>query len=299
MSATPPVSIGVPVYNGERFLALALDGLLAQTYPDFELIISDNGSTDGTAEICRDYAARDRRIRYHRAAENRGLAWNYRRVFELSNGRYFKWAAADDVCAPEFVDRCLGALEGDPTGVLAYSKTRFLDAGGRLIDTTDKGWDLRSPQAHERLRYVIRAGHWVNSIFGLIRADALARTRLVASYPGGDYRLLGELAVIGKFFEVPDHLFFRRLHPGASSQHTDDLGWQVHFYTGHQSRFAAPTWRLAADHFRTIARARLSLRHKLSLVITLLRRLRWEQDALVTELRLLCSRPPRRHPHLT
>ena len=99
---TPRVSLGFPVYNGERYLAAALDSLLGQTFRDLEVVICDNASTDRTAELCAAYAARDARVRYHRNPTNLGAAPNFNRTFELSRGEYFKWAAHDDVCAPTF-----------------------------------------------------------------------------------------------------------------------------------------------------------------------------------------------------
>ena len=92
----PSLSIGLPVYNGERFLAKAIASLLIQEFEDFELIISDNGSNDKTEAICRDAAARDSRVRYLRSNENRGATWNFRRVLEAASGEFFKYAAYDD-----------------------------------------------------------------------------------------------------------------------------------------------------------------------------------------------------------
>src|SRR5262249_32985361 len=119
-SRKPRVSIGLYVYNGARFLEDTLDSLLAQTYTDFELIISDNASTDRTEEICRTYAAKDQRVRYYRSKKNVGVGRNCNRVFELATGDYFKWATADDLCKPELVARCLELLENDRPVVLAY-----------------------------------------------------------------------------------------------------------------------------------------------------------------------------------
>src|SRR4051794_3298661 len=93
----PKLSIGLPVYNGENFLAHAVDSILAQDFRDFELIISDNASTDRTAEICRGYAESDPRVRYVRFETNQGGSRNFCYVFELARGEYFKWAAHDDV----------------------------------------------------------------------------------------------------------------------------------------------------------------------------------------------------------
>ena len=122
----PRVSIGIPVYNGGRFIKEAIDSILAQTFEDFELILSDNASTDETEEICKEYATLDRRIRYYRNEENLGAAKNYNRVFELSNGEYFKWASHDDLCAPEYLERCIAALCPPPPGVSQTDKHPFL-----------------------------------------------------------------------------------------------------------------------------------------------------------------------------
>ena len=126
-SPHPVVSIGVPVYNTERFIAGALDSLLAQTFADFELIISDNASTDGTREICESYAARDSRIRYIRQSENIGLPRNWNAVVHAASGEFFKWASASDCCAPTMVERCVAALRADDSAVLCYGKTQMMD----------------------------------------------------------------------------------------------------------------------------------------------------------------------------
>lgn len=284
MNCKPRVSIGIPVRNGRPFLQEALNSLLAQTYPDFELIISDNASTDETEAICRTFAAKDARIRYYRNNENLGLGRNFNRVFELSTGEYFKWAAADDLCRPNYLARCLQVLDTDPTVVLAYSKTQFIDENGNFLKRKDPGWDLRSEATHERLRYVIYAGHWVNATSGLIRRNALLRTRLMPTYPGGDYRLLGELSLIGKFFEVPECLFLRRLHPGASSQNTTNLKWMAECYRSAGRRLSLSCWSLSLDHFVTIMRSPLTAGQKTSLILSLLHRMSWERQRLSQEL---------------
>jgi len=283
------VSIGLCVYNGEKFLEETLNSLLNQTYRGFELIISDNASTDQTPAICQVYAARDHRIRYYRNTKNLGLALNYNQAFRLSKGEYFKWATADDSCEPDYLLHCVETLDSDPTVVLTYSKSRFIDGGGRTVDVTDAGWDLRSEAAADRMRYVIDAGHWVNAILGLIRASALAKTRLIRSYPGGDYALLGELSLMGKFLEIPEYLFLRRLHPGASSHNAADLQWMVEYYMAKSGHVCMPVWDRYLDHFATILRSKLSLGQKLSLIGFLLHRMQWKRSRLQEELEILCK----------
>jgi len=141
---TPRVSIGLPVFNGERYLEETLQSILGQTLGDLEIVISDNGSTDHTAEICRAIAAQDRRVRYHRSERNRGGAWNHNRVFALSRGEYFKWAAHDDLLAPEFLERCVRVLDAVPAYVLCTSRAAFVDERGAALRRSDASLDLES-----------------------------------------------------------------------------------------------------------------------------------------------------------
>ena len=127
------------------------------------------------------------------------------------------------------------------------------------------------------------AGHWCNVIFGLIRRDALVTTRLLADYPGQDYRCLGELSLLGKFFEIPEYLFLRRLHPNASSQNTT-LAWQLDFFQPHRSRDNCyPRSQRLSDHYTTIVHSHLGVRHKVALLMHLLRLIVGSRHALVKE----------------
>ena len=111
MNAGPRLSIGLPVYNGENYLAESLDALLGQTYEDFELIISDNASTDGTADICHSYAKQDSRIRYIRQRQNIGCAPNHNYLVDEARGELFKWASDDDLYARDMIRLCVEALD--------------------------------------------------------------------------------------------------------------------------------------------------------------------------------------------
>jgi len=128
----PKVSIGMPVYNGEPFIREALDSLLAQTFTDFELIISDNASTDGTEAICREYAARDARIRYVRQAENRGVGANFKFVLEEAVGGYFMWTAVDDrLSADDYLQQLLRNL--GPGVDYAFPDISITDSRGKVL----------------------------------------------------------------------------------------------------------------------------------------------------------------------
>src|SRR5437868_11959393 len=109
----PLVTIAVPVRNGEKYVARALDCVLAQTYENFELLISDNASTDGTYEICQRYTG-DARVQLWRNEQNIGANGNFDLTLERAAGKYFMWAAADDMWAPRFVEALVHELETDP-----------------------------------------------------------------------------------------------------------------------------------------------------------------------------------------
>ena len=165
----PTVSIGLPVYNGENFLADALESLIGQTYGDFEIIVSDNASTDATEEIVRRYMADDERIRYYRNDHNLGANPNYNRTFALARGEYFRWHAHDDRCDAKYLELCIDLLERDPSVSLVHCKTAYIDRNGdpliplrngfldpdgfieRLVQDDDAVPMLASPSPHVRL----------------------------------------------------------------------------------------------------------------------------------------------------
>lgn len=263
-SHSPRVSIGLPVFNGQNYLTLALDSLLGQTYPDFELIISDNGSTDRTRAICEDYAGRDRRIRYYRSETNQGATWNYNRVYELARGEYFKWAAHDDLCAPEFLARCVAVLDQHPEVVLCFPKTIIIDERGESVREYPNRLDLRSPQPHERWRMFLRAFGLCNPVFGVMRSQVLGTTSLIESYVASDRILLAQLALRGQFYEVPEPLFFRRLHPQTSVQANRESGKRVAWFDPTKRRqLHLPSWRRFFEYTLSVGRAPLAPYEKL------------------------------------
>jgi len=293
----PRLTIGVPVYNGEAFLRQTLESILSQSFGAFELIISDNASTDGTEAICREVARLDARVRYHRNETNLGLAKNHNLLFSLGSAEYFKWASADDLCLPGYLERCIAVLDRDPEVVLVYPRTRFVDAGGKTLDIEDPGWNLMSDQPQERLRYVVTSAHWVNSILGIIRSAALAKTGLLPSYPGGDYCLLGELALMGKFFEVTEPLYQRRIHPGSSSQHQKEPRVIAEYWRGPGVSAPMPQWSRNLDHFRTLMKSDLGPGAKLSVSVSLLRAMYWRRGKLWREIRLAAGERFGRGPY--
>jgi glycosyltransferase involved in cell wall biosynthesis len=210
----------MPVYNGARYLALAIEAILEQTLTDFELIISDNASTDGTREICERYRERDARIRYYRNDYNMGASWNFNRVYSLARAPYFKQAAHDDICAPTFLERCVEVLDRDPTVVMAYPRTILIDDDGGEIERFQDTLDLREERPHQRFQHFHHVfGHWsiCHPIFGVMRVAPVAGRDILPPFISSDVLLLGELSLHGKIVEVPEYLFSLRWHAGAST----------------------------------------------------------------------------------
>ena len=269
----PCLSIGIPVFNGERYLRQALDSLLNQTYQDFELIISDNASTDKTSQICLEYAKRDSRIAYHRNRRNVGGPRNYNRVFELSSGKYFKWTAYDDFLAPDYLEKCVRILENDSSIILCHSLVNRIDENGIIVGNYDGRTlpNISSWKTHERFSDLITLRNTCWAIHGVMRACYLKRTPLHGTYIDADRNLLAELGLMGRFFEIPEHLFFRRDHPQAythlfySKNRVCDYRTQLVWWTGSRKRriLVLPHWKNCMEYFISINRVPLDLHERL------------------------------------
>jgi glycosyltransferase involved in cell wall biosynthesis len=260
----PRVSVGLPVYNGQDYLSQALDALLSQTFSDFELVISDNASTDDTEEICRQYAAGDRRIRYYRSEENLGAAPNFNRAFELSRGEYFKWAAHDDLCGPEYLERTVAVLDGDASVVLCHTATKEIDESGTVVRELAPKPQMGSRHVHERLYDCICVPHPQVLVFGLIRAQVLRKTQLIGSFSSSDRVLLGELAMRGRFHETAETHFFRRRHPEQSYlRFSSRHAYQTWFDSRKTGRITFPHWKLLVEHAGAVSRAPLESRERM------------------------------------
>jgi glycosyltransferase involved in cell wall biosynthesis len=259
----PLVSIGIPVLNGEKYLAQTLDSILAQTFSNFEIVISDNGSSDSTNEICREYQRVDSRIRYFQNRKNRGASWNYNEVFRLSQGKYFKWAAHDDLCAPAFLDRCVEVLEGDETVLLCYPRTKAIDEAGEVIRKYPAKINAGSMKAYVRFFEFVCVPHPCVAVFGLIRSNTLRQTRLIGNYASSDRTLLGELSLRGRFYEVPEYLFFYRVH-SEQSWHAYRTRHDVEAWYDpmRERKFTFPHWRMLIEHLTSIYRVPLPIKER-------------------------------------
>ncbi len=286
----PRVSIGMPVFNADRFLREVLDSILAQTYRDFELIISDNGSTDATEAICREYAARDPRVRYYpNDRVNHGPGWNYNRTEALARGEYFKWAAADDLLEPTLLEKCVAALDANPDAVMAWPQTRIIDEASRPIRDNNFKLPTDSPNLVVRFGSLINVKHKYHGafeIFSLIRLKALRSFPRKGSYARADSVVLARLSLFGKFHLVDEFLFLNRDHRGRSvrsmpvrlmrgrSRISKYIGvgpipatewWDA----SKKGKIAFPEWRICREYWCSPAMAPLTFIQRVGCYLTL------------------------------
>lgn len=282
MSIDPQVSIGLPVLNGEQFLAQAIDSLLNQTHKSIELIISDNASTDATPDICKRYASSDRRLIYSRLPGNIGGVPNAVRVFSLASAPYFMWAAHDDLWQPTYVEKCVHCLETDPEAVLACSEMAIINESGTVERLMQTHHLTDSPRPSERLCEFTQIHSISDAWCGVTRAEVLRQTRLYQLHPGHDKLLLAELALRGRFVRLPEHLYMRRSHGGRS----------VRVYPGMRERYAwvsptlagkrmFPHWAYLHGYAGAVLRTPLLFRERVSCGLVLLKWVRsyWKELA--------------------
>jgi glycosyltransferase involved in cell wall biosynthesis len=287
----PKVAVGLPVYNGGRYLAQALRSLTEQSYEDFELIISDNASTDDSQEICRHFADRDRRIRYDRLDANCGAANNFNRVFELSRSQYFRWAAHDDLCGPDYLRRCVETLDADPGVVLVHSHTGVINEQGERIPVYERPdevafgqrnamprWaiydpprKLDDPRPHIRLSELLLKTHWCFEIFGLTRSSVLQHTPLHLNFYGSDKVLLAHLCLAGRFVELDEELFLRRYHQGTSTNLADPAARERWMDPKKSSGPAAPHIELLVGYARAVMESPMKVGHRAACIAAVAR----------------------------
>ena len=248
MSTVPRLSIGLPVYNGEEYLAESLDALLGQSYEDFELIITDNASTDGTEAICRRYVRQDSRVRYERLPKNIGAANNHNYVFSLTRGELFKWASHDALYGRDLLRRCVDALDAHPETILAHAWSAFIDGDGKIIEPFDYKLSTDSPSAPERFASLLFAPGG-DDFYGVMRSDMLRKVKPHASYHHADRTYVVEIAMHGPFHQVPELLYFRRDHPSRAERANPTVRSRcVNLDPRRRNRFLHPAPRLLVEY---------------------------------------------------
>lgn len=213
MSAPRPIAIGLPVYNGEKYLGQSIESILGQTFGDFTLLISDNFSTDGTWEICNRYAILDRRIQLRQNSKNLGVILNSRRVFEETRSEFFMWHAHDDLLGSNYLLKCYQVLVFHREYVACGTKQTLIDRKGRESRSISIDENRHEEDPAERLSNHFLNGAPVLFFNSLIRRDALQKVfRMMYGVETGDAVLIMGLLILGKFHQIQEVLRYRRLH---------------------------------------------------------------------------------------
>ncbi len=282
----PLVTVGMPVFNSERYLKQAIDSLLAQTYRDFVLVISDNASTDGTAELCQNFVRQDSRVHYYRASVNIGMSGNFNRVFELTKTKYLKWSTADDFWASDMLADAVAIMESDASIAVCFPRVVIVDAEGNEQGRFEDKLNLMQESPVERFLALIENIELVNHHLGLLRTSAIRQTRLFGKHTAADVGFLAELCLYGKFREVPKHQFFRRFHADSSSWQRGSQAQQARrFHAANVRRVAFNTWRFHWTFSAGVLRSPLGFSSKLKLLGALARRMYWDRSELFFDLR--------------
>jgi|ERR1700733_5701772 glycosyltransferase involved in cell wall biosynthesis len=268
----PPVSIGMPVFNGEKYIVPALESILGQSFSDFELVISDNASDDRTPEICQEVAGKDPRIRYFRQPTNVGAPRNFNFVFEQARGQYFKWAADNDVCDRNLLKVCKKVLDERPEVVLCFGKTLAIDQDGRILSAFEENLVIDDSRPSRRFRHVVDHSYYNNVHAGLFRSESLRQTMLEQPYPAADMVMIAELALYGQFCEVPQVLFYRREAPGTATKLRSNRENLKLCSPNSTSRWYWPTWRSFFGYFQAVLRSPIGIPEKVRICRYLLRR---------------------------
>jgi glycosyltransferase involved in cell wall biosynthesis len=270
----PRISFGLAVRNGESSICRCLDSLIAQDFSDFEVVVSDNASTDGTPRILEEYAARDPRIRVSRNQENIGLIENVNLVFHRSRGEYFRWIGADDWLEPTYASRCLEALEADPGAILVTTDFRIHRGDGTSCYEEYRGERVDSERPERRfvrMLWFYQAGDTkYDPVYSLMRRSALERTHLIWMMDWGDRMMGAELCLLGRFQHVPECLAHRT--KGAGDYGDRELLLRRYHPTRYRE-LAAPPSRLFRVLLSIIHAAPLTRRQRL--------RCQWAVAALV------------------
>lgn len=288
MNESPRVSIGLIVFNGENYLQDAIQSLLNQTYSDFELIISDNGSTDSTENICRAFAKQDMRIRYYREDINHGATWNHNRVISLATGEFFKLAAHDDICEPRFIEMCVTALDQNQNVVLAFTDAKLLRHNNKSCMQLYRH-KPQTDSADTSIRFSdMTMGNFQGfQVFGCIRRSVLNNIKPFGAYKSADRLFMAELSLHGEFAKIEQYLFLYRLHAEQSIQMVDKPQEYTSWWNGDKnSNRIYPHWRFLRELVSMVWRAPLKYNDKRKCFIQTWRWAFSRRDQLIEELRL-------------
>lgn len=282
----PQIAIGMPVFNGGRFIRHAINSLRSQTLEDFVVLISDNASTDDTVEICLDLIGNDSRFKLIQQGANIGAVPNFNWVARNTSSKYFKWAAADDVLAPNYLQACCQALDNNPDVGWCHCKSDMIDENGdswmNQLDESDPlinsspsaKWWVGHPRNYndaesrvQRFEGVLLGTTWSVDSYGLIRRSTLNQTRLLEPIYGAEKVLLAELSLYGKYIHLPELMFKQRVHSLASGNISAEKS-QRKFIAANKKMLGSTRLLLLRAHLHSISRSDLSATEKISAYTT-------------------------------
>jgi len=285
MIKPPLISIGMPVYNGAAYIRFTLEGLLAQSFGDFELIVSDNASTDATRDVIEDCMLLDARVRYERQPANLGVNPNFSHVARRARGEFFKWSSSSDWCAPTFLERCLHELQAHDDTVLVAPRTRlFQDTPSKSqdyefdIEVLDDAPSARFARLHSTLALN-------NALNGLIRTPALRRTRLIEPYRSADVVLMGHLALLGKFRLLSERLFYRRMEAATATVLQDPAAVRTFHYPQMNAGILLQASKRQLGRARAALSAPMPIGERLRTLTYAAKLGYWERETLLEDVR--------------
>jgi glycosyltransferase involved in cell wall biosynthesis len=280
------VTIGLPVYNGQKYIGAAIESHLAQSFGDFQLIISDNGSTDATPQICADYASKDQRVKLLRSPQNRGILWNHRRVTETlaSSGPYFRWAGADDIPEPGLLAAMVDVLDKRPEVEAVMPATKNIDDQGQIIGQMERSLDLQSADVFDRAHKILTANYQHVVAYGLLRSASLRAMRTGPDYIGWDPIFIWELALRGQVFQLIEPALLRRFHAGSISRVKTVKEMRKWVEPNAQAGMNFPHWTWTYERARVLLNAPVSARDKLRVSQLVARSMLWQRSALTRDI---------------
>ncbi|MEW5879405.1 MAG: glycosyltransferase family 2 protein [Pseudomonadota bacterium] len=278
------VSIGMPVYNAAPYLRTALDGVLEQTFSDFELIIADNASTDESAAICADYAARDARIRFYRNPVNIGANGNFTYTLTLARCPYFMWTSSNDYIAPSYIEKAVAVLDSRPDVVLCCARARYFAGDPTQFREVDDPMTIDAESAIERFKTLLARIKINNAMHGLIRTDVLRATMPLRSYYSSDNVMVAQLALAGKFLQLGEPLFYRRFEQAAATELMTTEQLRNFYVPGRTAPMRLQVWMLHAGFWSLLVKAKLSTKERLALAGYLAKMFYWDGPKLIRDL---------------
>jgi len=228
------ITIGIPVYNGEKFLSDKISSILDRDFNDFELIISDNGSIDSSKEICKKFAIKDKRIKFFSHDKNMGPNWNFNFILEKAKGEFFMWTSVDDKILPGFLEKNISILKNKPNVICSISqvkpygeKTEYLENKNRknffekvkkkVIKSFTPMKNYSTSGSYEKkIRIYLQLRGHQQVFYGIFRTEQLRKFFVSSFVTGFDLATILNALKYGDFF-VLDEVLNYRYDGGTSS----------------------------------------------------------------------------------